>query len=182
MLEAVRDTDLLEVVWLTRAEWNRLQEIVRRHPDARAELVSAEIMMHEVGFHEPQDEPDFGDDDDAEKEAAPVPAEPPVFQPANRTGRAPLGEVAFTVQGEPWYVDDIDSCDTPFIWARPGLGLKVTSHRAGSRLCFVVLDVGNYLRLPKRKNGRRGSHRTFKTAAAAAFYAQQHPDEKAQRS
>jgi hypothetical protein len=100
-----------------------------------------------------------------------VAAAAPAFQPRNRTGRGDLGKVAFEAKGKPWYVDDINSDDSPSAWRSPHCERWVSRvwHRNGP--AFVVVLVGNYVKWPPRRGEGKGRTRYFPSAALAAVHA-----------
>ena len=58
MLDASRKDGSMGAVWLTQGEWDRLNVVVRQHPDALAALCEAGIEIRELSFKAPEPEDD----------------------------------------------------------------------------------------------------------------------------
>lgn len=89
------------------------------------------------------------------------------YRPSNRTGTAPLGELAFVAGGTYWFVDDIDYHGTPIAYGSPDSAVRILPHMGK----FVISDTGRFLKWPPRRGASKGRNRYFPTAIAAAEYA-----------
>ena len=86
------------------------------------------------------------------------------YRPRNRTGRAPLGELAFKAYVIDWFVDDIDDHGTPIAFGCVENHLRILVDHGK----FVVSDMGRFLTWPIRRGESKGRVRYFRTEFGAA--------------
>ena len=98
------------------------------------------------------------------------------YQPWNRSGLAPLGDLAFTAGGAEWFVDDIDSQANPIVYGSPATTLRVMRDHVGFVACT---DRGAFLKWPPRRGASLGRVRHFRTREAAAEYAMTQAEHRA---